>query len=80
MRDELIKFVAEEILGNRADVELEADDDLFSDGLIDSMGIMRLMAFLESQYSLTVPPEDMTIENFRTIETICRYAQTRNEG
>ena len=45
--------------------------------LVDSMGIMRLVNFLEEELSTAVPPTDITVENFLTIGHIARYVDER---
>lgn len=74
MKDTLIKYILEEIIGDPEE-ELLADDDLLNSGLIDSLGIMRLISFIESEFSMKVPPQDMVIENFMSVEAIATYIQ-----
>ena len=64
MKTELLKFITEEILSGKAQTELQSDDDLLATEIIDSMGVMRLISFVETTYGVRVPPEDVTIENF----------------
>jgi acyl carrier protein len=52
-------------------------NDLLSEGIIDSLGMMKLIRFIEDKFDLKVRPEDMTIENFTSIETISNYIQGR---
>jgi len=34
---------------------------------------MRLILFLENEFDVSIPPEDMTIENFMTVSHIRTY-------
>ena len=54
------------------------DDNLLTGGLIDSLGMMRLVDFIEQNFDLRVRPEDVTIENFRTISAIATYIRHHN--
>ena len=38
--------------------------------LVDSLGVMRLIAWIEKRFDLRIPPEDVTIDNFETIDAI----------
>lgn len=68
----LARFIGEELLsGGRIGYE----ENLLSDGMIDSLGMLRLVGFIEETYGWQVPPEDFTIENFRTIEVLSHYLQ-----
>ncbi len=74
---ELIHFVSHELLSGDLSDELSPEDDLLGDGLVDSLGMMRIVSHLEQQYGVVAPPEDVTIENFRTIAAIGRYVEER---
>jgi acyl carrier protein len=52
------------------DVEVTPDTPLIESGLIDSMGVMSLIALLEHEYGLDLDMDDLTIENFATITHI----------
>lgn len=67
-------FVSEELLD---ELPVEANDNLLSDGMVDSIGMVRLVAFIEEEYDLQIPHEDLIIENFRTIEIIGNYLSDR---
>lgn len=70
----LLDFLRDELLD---DADVAADDNLLADGMVDSLGMLRLMDFIEQTFTLTVPPEDFTIENFRTIEILNEYLRAR---
>ena len=47
-----------------------ADTQLIESGLIDSMGIQELIAFLEGLYDIEFEMDDLTVENFGSIMDI----------
>ena len=51
----------------------DPDDDLLSDGMIDSLGMVRLITFIEETYTIEIPPEDLLLENFQTMRVITNY-------
>ena len=73
----LVDFIQNEILGTASTTTVTAEDDLLASGIVDSMGVMRLVGFIEEKYSITVPPEDVTIENFLTITLIAAFIKVR---
>ncbi|MEZ5066036.1 MAG: acyl carrier protein [bacterium] len=75
--DILREYVSRELLGGRR-TPSDAEDLLASD-LIDSIGVMRLVAFLEETFHFQVSPEDVTIESFQSLDTIAAYVD-RNRG
>lgn len=57
--------------------QLKDSDELLESGIVDSLGILDVVAFLESEFGLTVSDEDLLPENFRSIERIAQFAQER---
>ena len=73
MNEILIKYIQEQLLNNEMEEELEAQDDLLGDGILDSLGMMKLILFIETEFEIKVPPQDMVIENFMTVQHISDY-------
>ncbi len=71
--DELLAFVSSELLRGRAGADLQPEDDILGSGLVDSLGVMRIVAFIEERFDITVPPEDVRIEHFLTVRQIAAY-------
>lgn len=70
--DTIFKFIVEELLLDPDD-ELSIDDELLMSERIDSMGLMRLIAFIGEEFDVKVPYADILIENFRNTRTIGQY-------
>ena len=49
--------------------ELSPDTQLLG-GLVDSLELMKLMAFVEEEFGIVLDDEDITIEHFRTIGAV----------
>ncbi len=77
IQNTLIDFIAKDLLKDRPNLVLKPDDDLLSSQWVDSLGVMRIVAFLEQQYDVTIPPTDITIENFINVKTIVSYLGKR---
>jgi acyl carrier protein len=73
MEQTIIKHITEELASEEIDGGLEASDDLLGGGILDSLGMMKLITFIEETFNIEVAPEDMVIENFMTVENICEY-------
>ena len=74
MQETLINYIKKELAGDPG-VALSAEDDLLNSGLIDSMGIMRLIAFIEEEFEVAIPPQDMVIDNFISVNAIAAYLE-----
>lgn len=53
---------------------LTADRSIPDTGYLDSPGIMALIAWFEVRFGLDIEQEDLTLENFGTIDAMVEYA------
>ena len=56
--------------------DMTEETDLIETGVLDSMGIIELVAYLEKTFNVAFPDEDITIENFGSINQINNYLST----
>lgn len=75
----LIKqFILSEIITNHPDRKnLEDTDPLLESGIIDSLGMMKLLLFLEENFSIQATDEDLMPETFETIEALSLWVETK---
>jgi acyl carrier protein len=73
----IAQFIASELL-NDPTRRLELDTDLLTSGLVDSMGIMSLVFFIEEEFGVQIPPGDVTIEHFGTLRAIEAFIASRS--
>jgi acyl carrier protein len=78
--DELLTFIATELLRGRPGADLQPEDDILGSGIVDSLGVMRIVAFIEERFGITVPPEDVRIEHFLTVRQIAAYLTAHRDG
>lgn len=50
--------------------DLAGDEPLLESGILDSLAILKLLAFIEESFGVTVPDEDFDPANFETLEAI----------
>lgn len=53
---------------------------LFSDGTIDSVGMIDLIAFIEQETGVEVGQADVTLDNFDSIDRILAYVRGKQEA
>jgi D-alanine--poly(phosphoribitol) ligase subunit 2 len=57
-----------EIFAGRFETKLESDDmDLLESGIVDSVKIVELVLELEQRFGVSLPFEELEIEDFRTV-------------
>ena len=80
MKVEAIRAIIQNEILNEPDFEIEADQDLLLSETLDSLRVMLLVQHLENAYEVSIPPEDVTLENFSTLKCIADYlVQLRGE-
>jgi acyl carrier protein len=57
------------------DGNLAPDSALFSNGALDSVAMLNLIAFVEETSGIEVRPEHVTLDNFDTPARIVRFAE-----
>ena len=68
----LMEYVLSEFVTNRGAV-IKEDEDLLSSGLIDSLGILKLVSFIEERFNIQIPPEDVVFGTFNSIDAMSQY-------
>lgn len=77
MKEQLIQFIGQDLLIGMARTDLSEHDDLLGSGLLDSLSVLSLVLFIEREFGVDVPPEDVTVENFLSVATIEAYVRQR---
>jgi len=49
------------------------EDPLLRTGILDSLGILEVVAFLEQEFEITVADEELVPESFESIATMARF-------
>lgn len=57
---------------------INSNSPLISSGIIDSFSLIGLVMFLEEKAGVMAEPEDVTIENFETIEAMLRFIKRKS--
>lgn len=73
-------FIEETFLYMRPDFELGEDDSLMGKGIVDSMGVMEVIAFIDEELGVTVADADVTEQNLGTLNAIANYVITRRQA
>ena len=60
------------------DIEKIKDDTLiFEEGILDSMGLLFLIEFLQEEFNLTTSYEELVVENFQSINNIIAFIESK---
>jgi acyl carrier protein len=56
------------------------DENLLAQGIIDSMGILSLVSFMEARFGIKASDDDMVPENFETLEALRQFVERKKSA
>ncbi len=56
---------------------LDPEESLMAAGLIDSLGILKLIAFIEGEFNIELQPDEVNLQNFASLASITRLVEAR---
>lgn len=77
LSDDLVQFIASSVAVGGG--PLDASTDLVMTGLIDSLGVMMVVDWLEQRLGIAIDPNDVVIEHFESVDAIVGYLRGRDD-
>jgi acyl carrier protein len=74
---ELRKFVIDNFLFGEGETGLSNEGSFLEKGLVDSMGILTLVAFVQEKYAITVADGDLVPEHWDSVKRIAEFVQSK---
>lgn len=75
--DALIAFIVADVA--LSDDPLEADTDLAATGLVDSLGVVLIVEWIEDRLGIEIDPGDVVIEHFISVAAMVDYLRGRGD-
>ncbi len=66
LRDSLTRFIAERLLQDRT-ATIDPNESLLERGVVDSVGLLNLITFLEGETGVRIPEDAMVPEHFESV-------------
>lgn len=57
--------------------EILDDEDIFQGGIVNSLLTVQLIMFIEKNFQISIDNNDINLENFRTMNKIEQYIQSK---
>lgn len=71
MEQKIIDFIQN--IASEKGVNVEKDTDLFAYNILDSMEILRLLAYLDEELGIEFSTEDLQFNYFQSVESILKW-------
>ena len=73
MQQQIRRFILTSFLFTEDESQLGNDDSLLERGIMDSTGVLELVAFLESEFGVKVSDEELVPENLDSVTQIAAF-------
>lgn len=77
IQNDVRNFVAENFLFGEDPASLQNDDSFLETGIIDSTGVLELVAFIEDHYSVEVDDDELVPENLDSIDRLITFIESK---
>ena len=77
IEERIIDFMEREQLSPKG--RIDPLDDLLSGEVLDSVGVLRLAAWVEEEFGLRIQPTDYVVENFQNVTVLTGFVR-RSQG
>jgi acyl carrier protein len=73
---EVIKeHIVQEFLPDVSTADLANDYDLIANGVVDSLGLLRLIGWLETRFEIPIDDIEIAEKDFVTVDAICEFIE-----
>lgn len=70
-------YISRELVRDPAVLPLENSTPLLDSGVLDSLGLLRLVIFIQDQFGIVMDDLDVVPEHFASVDAICAYLRSR---
>ncbi len=56
------------------------NDDLLNNNIVDSMGVLNIVNFIEEEFGITFNDDEFLPENFQTISCLSSFVKAKQNG
>jgi acyl carrier protein len=77
MPQQIRRFILTSFLFSDDESKLKNNDSLLEQGIMDSTGVLELVAFLESQFGIKVADEELVPDNLDSVDRIVAFVGSK---
>ena len=74
---EIRQFVVENFLFGQSDRQIADDQSFLEGGIIDSTGVLELIAFLESRYGISIADDELVPANLDSVNRVATFVAVK---
>ena len=77
IREHLRRYIAENLLFSDKEYPFEDDASFLKNGVVDSTGVMELVAYVEKKFGVTADPKEVVPDNFDSVKSLTDYIKRK---
>lgn len=77
IKDQIRQYIAQDLLFSDNGFKYDDDASFLEEGIVDSLGVMELVFFIEETFGLTTTDEELTPDNFDSVNKLANFIQRR---
>jgi acyl carrier protein len=74
---EIKNFIAQNLLFSDNEYNYPEEVSFLEEGIVDSIGVLELVTFVEEQFSITVDDMEVTPDNFDSVTKLASYIRRK---
>jgi acyl carrier protein len=80
LKEQIRQFIEANLVVFEDEAEFTDTDNIFEMGFVNSLFAMKLVSFIEQEFTIEVDNEDLEISNFNSVDRIVGYIENKKAG
>ena len=80
IKEQLKDYIARNLLFSDNGFKYDDDDSFLEEGIVDSIGVLELVGFIEEAFGVVVDDMDVIPDNFDTVNKLTAYVQSKQNS
>jgi acyl carrier protein len=77
IEEQIKEFIARNLIFSNNGYPYSEEDSFLAQGIIDSIGIMELVAFVEDNFKISIEDREITPKNFDSVARLAGYVRSK---
>ena len=80
IKEQLKDYIARNLLFSDNGFKYDDDDSFLEEGIVDSIGVLELVAFVDESFGVEVEDHEVTPDNFDSVNKLTAYVQSKQSS
>ena len=80
IKEQLKDYIARNLLFSDNGFKYDDDDSFLEEGIVDSIGVLELVAFVDESFGVEVEDHEVTPDNFDSVNKLTAYVQRKQNS